>query len=332
MTRAPVLTWLTASALSVLAGSLADSHAPRTARQPVPQQTYRVATNVVRLDVMASSNGRALTGLTAGDFEVLDNGVPQQVQVMTTAGNVKVLLLLDVSGSVAWGTKMQRLVKASQALWEGLGRSDEASLLTFADRFSLQATGVRDRDVFEKKLLLASGHPVGQTALWDALFAGLSLLANDVERSLVLVFTDGIDTASWCDGKKVKEVVRHAPAVVYAVTVPPAVPLSAEEAGARTEEERFRLQAVNQARESYVPKDLKELVEQSGGEMLFARSGADLPNTFVSVLERFRARYLLAYEPAGVRNDDGWHELRVGLKGRVGTIRARSGYYARPRS
>jgi VWFA-related protein len=324
----PLLTWLTASAFSVL---VAVGSTSGTARYAVRQQTYRATTNLVRLDVMASVNGRALTSLTADDFEVLDNGVPQHVQMITTAGNVRVLLLLDVSGSIAWGAKMQTLVRASQALWENLGRDDEASLLTFADRFSLEATAVRDREAFEKKLLMASGHPAGQTALWDALFVGLSLLAGDVDRSLVLVFSDGIDTASWCDSQKVKEIVRYAEAVIYAVTVPPVPALSAEEAGARTEDERFRVQAVNHARESYLAKDLKEVAEQSGGELLLGGQGQALTNTFVSVLEQFRARYLLAYEPAGVRRDDGWHELRVKLKGRAGTIRARSGYYARTR-
>lgn len=331
MTRALLLTSLTAAALSVLAGSLADGEPFGGERHVVRQQTYRAATDLVRVDVLASVNGHPLTGLTAGDFEVLDNGVPQRVQMVTTAGTVKVLLLLDVSASIAWGTKMQKLVRASQALIEGLGRDDEASLLTFADRFSLQATAIRDRDVIEKRLLVASGRPMGQTALWDALFVGLSLSASGADRSLVLVFSDGMDTASWCDDQKIRAVVRRAEAVVYAVTVPPMPPLGAAEARARTEEERFRLQAVNRARESYVPKDLKEVVEQSGGELFLAGQGEELTNTFMSVLEQFRARYLLTFEPTGVRRDDGWHELRVRLKGRAGTIRARSGYYAASR-
>ena len=327
MTRTPLLTWLTASVFSVV---VVDGGTSGPARDAGRQQTFRTETNLVRLDVMASVNGRALTGLTADDFEVLDNGVPQHVRMMTTVGKVRVLLLLDVSGSIAWGTKMQRLVRASHALLENLGRDDEASLLTFADRFSLEATAVRDREVFERTLLAASGHPVGQTALWDALFVGLSLVSGNADRTLVLVFSDGIDTASWCDARKVKQVVRYAEPVVYAVTVPPAPPLTLEEVRKGTQDERLRVQAlVNRARESFVPPDLKEVAEQSGGELLLAGQGDELTNTFVSVLERFRARYLLAFEPSGVRRDDGWHELRVSLKGRAATIRARSGYYAR---
>jgi len=328
MTRTPLLMWLTASAFSLLAADGSTSGSARDARR---QQTFRTETNLVRLDVMATVNGRALTGLTADDFEVLDNGVPQRVRMMTTVDKVRVLLLLDVSGSIALGTKMQSLVTASHALLKSLGRDDEVSLMTFANRLSLEATAVRDPEVLEKKLLAASGHPAGETALWDALVAGLSLISSEEDRSLVLVLSDGLDTASWCDAQRVKQVARYGEAVVYAVTVPAARTLTIEETRPRTPEERSRLEAINRARASYVPKDLKEVVEQSGGELFPAGQGDELTNTFVSVLERFRARYLLAYEPTGVRHDDGWHELRVALKGRAATIRARSGYYATPR-
>ena len=187
----------------------------------------------------------------------------------------------------------------------------------------------------ERELLLASSHVHigGQTALWDALFMGLSFLAREADPAFVLVFTDALDTTSWCDDQKMQEVVRRAEAVVYAVTVPPAPPLGPADPSprltGRTPEERRRfVEAVNRARASFVPMDLKAVVEESGGALLRADERDDLANTFVSVLREFRARYVLTYEPTGVRRDDGWHELRVQLKGREGTIRARRGYYA----
>lgn len=328
MTRTPLSMLLTASMLLILPASLTDGTTLAAGRQVRSPQTFRAATELVRIDVLATLNGRPLKDLTAEDFEVLDNGVAQRPQIVTTAGSVKVMLLLDVSGSIAWGAKMQRLVSASQALIGGLGADDEASLLTFADRYSVQATAVRGREVIEERLMAASAQPMGRTALWDALFVGLSLLAGEGGRSLVLVFSDGLDTASWCDGQKAREVIGHAEAVVYAVTVPALPALGPEEAEARPEEQRGWLQAINRSRESFVPKDLKDVVERSGGELFPAEQGDGLANTFLAVLDQFRARYLLTYEPTGVRRDDGWHELRVRLKGRAGTIRARSGYYA----
>ena len=311
-------------AVSVLLGASVDGHTIRAGRHGLRPQTFRSYVDVVRVDVLASRDRRPLTGLTADDFQVFDNGVPQRVQLVTTAGHVKVLLLLDVSSSLGWGDKMQALIRASQSLVEGLEPGDDASLITFSNRVSLRATALRSREVVEKELLIASGHTGGGTALWDALFTGLSFLARDAGRALMLVFTDGIDTVSWCKDKETQEVVRRAEAVVYAVTVPPLPPVGPEDVSAR----RGRLDAENRARASYVPMNLKEVVEESGGELFLLRQGEELTNAFVSILQEFRARYVLTYEPTGVRRDDGWHELRVRLKGKKGTIRARRGYYA----
>ncbi len=321
---------LTVAALTASA-SVLDREMIRAERDTGQHQTYRTALDVVRVDVLASQNGRPLTGLTPGDFEVFDNGVLQHVQVATTANGVRILLLLDVSSSLGWGAKMQALTRASQSVVERLEGEDEASLMTFSDRLSLLASSVRDRVAVERQMLAISPKSGERTALWDAVFVGLSFAAREPGPSVVLLFTDGIDTASWCDAQRIREVIKHTEAVVYAVTVPPIPATGPGVVRADTEEERERLQTIDRARESFVPKDLKEVVEQSGGELFLAGRGEELADRFVTVLREYRARYLLTYEPTGVGRDDGWHQLRVRLKGRAGMTRARAGYYARPR-
>ena len=37
----------------------------------------------VRIDVLVTENGRPVRGLQAGDFDVLDNGVPQPVDLVS---------------------------------------------------------------------------------------------------------------------------------------------------------------------------------------------------------------------------------------------------------
>jgi hypothetical protein len=59
-----------------------------------------------------------------------------------------------------------------------------------------------------------------------------------------------------------------------------------------------------------------------------AADGADLSRQFVGVLREFRSRYLLIYEPTGVRRDDGWHEVKVRLKNGRADVKARPGYFA----
>jgi len=49
---------------------------------PLQQPTFRASVEVVRVDVLATSRGVPIEGLTAADFELLDNGVPQVIDAV----------------------------------------------------------------------------------------------------------------------------------------------------------------------------------------------------------------------------------------------------------
>jgi len=276
-------------------------------QQPSPP-VFRTGVDLVRVDALVVEGGRPVRGLTASDFEILDNGIPQRVMLATTAGDVAIALVLDTSGSVK-GEKLRDLIRASQALVGMLQPNDEASLLTFSDRVSLQAGSVRDPAVVAKALVEARAS--GRTAMWDALFAGMSFVAGDSGRALVLLFTDGFENSSWLPEEQVMQSLKRSDVVVYVVKAKPA---------------EGELQA--RATIENAGRALETIASQSGGSVFQAESGGRLREQFVGVLNEFRARYLLTYEATGVRRDDGWHTLTVRLKRGKGRVQARPGYYA----
>src|SRR3954466_2860650 len=74
------------------------------AAQPPPsgQQRFRSSVNAVRVDVLAMDDRRPITGLTAADFELRDNGVVQDIQLVDTQElPLGIVCALDVSDSVA---------------------------------------------------------------------------------------------------------------------------------------------------------------------------------------------------------------------------------------
>ena len=282
------------------------------------QQTpvFRVSVERVRLDALVTAGGRPLEGLTAADFDVLDNGVPQRVDVATTAGDVTMVLVLDTSGSVE-GTRLEHLVAASQTVVDLLSPGDTALLITFSDRLALSTWSVRSQASVRAALVgaQASGH----TAMWDALFAGLSFASGDSGRSLVLLFTDGIENASWLTEKMVTESLKRTESVVCAVN--PVIDLRQDSPAQRSQN---TLSAAGRML-------LWKVVEQTGGSLLEADWSEKLSQQFASIVREFRSRYLLLYEPAGVGRDDGWHRVEVRVKSRSAKVRVRPGYYATPR-
>ena len=268
--------------------------------------TFRSGVDLVRLDALVTQGGKPVVGLTADDFDVLDNGVRQRLRVATTAGSVSVVLVLDTSGSLE-GPQLDQLIRASQAVVGLLRPEDDVSLATFSYRLLLPAGSSRDPAAI--RAALASAKAGGPTAMWDALFGGLALAAGSGGRSLVLLFTDGLENFSWLREQDVAEAVKRSESVIYLVRPPePVVPSSAL-AGAKI--------------------SLHRVVDRTGGAVIDTDTFGQLPQRFTAVLEEFRARYLLTYEPTGVRRDDGWHKVEVRVKGGRGTVKTRPGYYAR---
>ena len=104
-----------------------------------PQQppTFSTGVELVYVDVFVSHDGRPVGGLTAADFEVLDDGAPQTIElVLREQRPLYAILLLDTSGSVA-GEKLDQLRSAARAFLEDLGKDDRAVLLTFSHEVRL---------------------------------------------------------------------------------------------------------------------------------------------------------------------------------------------------
>ena len=266
------------------------------------QPTFRAGVSVVRIDVLATDNGRPIPYLTANDFEIVDNGKPQQVgSVMGDTEPLDVLFTLDRSASTR-GETMMRLRESAAALLQALDADDRAGLLTFNHRFQLVVPLGSKADVARA---LGDVEPDGSTALLDASAIALALTAGSSRRTLVLLFTDGVDTLSWLPERTVLESARGSEAVLYAVTVPnnprAARPLMSDDA------------------------QLRRLAEATGGRLLRANAASQLRERFIEVLREMRARYVITYTP-GDGETPGWHALSVRLKNHKGRVAIRAGY------
>jgi VWFA-related protein len=281
------------------------------------QQTFRSGVDVVRVDALVTAGRREVTGLTPADFEVRDNGVLQTVDTIAFESlPLTVTFVLDTSGSVA-GDKMQHLSSAVDLILRGLREQDRVGLVTFSHRVWQRVP--LTRDVAQVRRVLAAAKAVGGTSLNDAVYAGLALSESQDSRALVLVFSDGMDNASWLGDETVERAARRADAVVYGVAVSANVTGTYQVRGNR---------ATNRERPEYLPGQtdfLEAVAAATGGRLIKADATDDLPKAFDQILQEFRTRYLITYSPRGV-DTPGWHAIDVKIKGRRADVRARRGY------
>src|SRR5262249_39426908 len=108
---------------------LAIAGAPRPGQQT---PTFTSGVEVVRVDVLVTSGGLPVGGLTRNDFELLDNAVAQRIDVLASDQTpVNVVLAFDTSGSLT-AERREHLRSAATGLLDGLRPSDKAGLITFS--------------------------------------------------------------------------------------------------------------------------------------------------------------------------------------------------------
>jgi VWFA-related protein len=292
--------------------SLLVSLPPAAAQVP----SFPASVESVYLDVFVARDGRPVMGLKAADFEVLDNGVRQAV---TLVGLERVplvaIMVFDASGSVI-GAKRDDLKAAGRTFLAGLRDQDQATLVAFSHELRVAVPHASDRAAVRRALDgLGAG---GGTALWDALYAGLTLPASG--RPMVVVFTDGEDNMSWLSAERVRAVAEESEALVHVVAIVP------------PPEEAFTLDGrARRAGEPAFLRSLRGIAEVTGGRLWPVGASAELERTFVRILAEMQSRYLLSYEPAGVERE-GRHRLQVRVKGHRGSVRSRRGYLVQARA
>lgn len=296
----------------------------------LPAQTpkFSVAVDAVRLDVLVMDRGRPVPGLAIEDFELRDNGVIQRIRSVTREEvALDAVLVLDRSDSLA-GEPLQHLREAARALAAHLSPQDNASLLTFSHQVTRPARLSTDRAALAAALDAVT--PSGATALFDAVYTALILRGQSFNRTMILVFSDGLDTASWMPPSTVIEFARQIDAVVYAVMFSTEMP-SPPAATMLALPGRAPVTTVAAPEEPNVPGFLKAITEVTGGQLLHTRRETGLRDLFVAVLRDMKARYVMTYAPAGVERT-GWHAIDLRLTRRKGVVTARRGYFVAPQT
>ncbi|HEX6974992.1 MAG TPA: VWA domain-containing protein, partial [Vicinamibacterales bacterium] len=224
-----------------------------------------------------------------------DNGVLQQIdRVSFEKIPLNVVLTLDMSGSLE-GERMARLQDAAGAMLDGLKEDDQAALVTFSHMVA-QRSGLT-KDTAAVRRAVSTMTSFGYTSLIDGAFTGMMLAQSDPDRALEIVFSDGVDTSSWLRAEAAIDAAKRSDTVVYCVY-----------AGPRR-----------------APEFLRDLAEFTGGHVFENPDPNALRPTFTRILSEFRQRYLVTYSPRDVA-PGGWHQLRVGVKNRRYTVKARPGY------
>src|SRR6185295_2443327 len=142
---------------------------------------------------VTDAQGRLVPDLDRDQFTILDNGKVQNVTVFENETQpFTAVVILDFSASMT--ANLDRLKQATEQFLIRMLPADKAQVGAFSDKIQFSGTFTSDRDDLIGALRdLQFGNP---TRLYDAIWESIDLLEGIERRKVVVIFTDGEDTAS----------------------------------------------------------------------------------------------------------------------------------------
>jgi Ca-activated chloride channel homolog len=288
-------------------------------QQPVKQDqvpTITVQTRLVNVAVnVVDKTGAPVGGLQKDDFEIAEDGKTQKIAYFDRESTtpLSIVLAIDASESVLRDERLEK--NAAKHFVNALLREqDELDLMEFAD-------SVREIVPFtsSKKRIESGLNEIqhgSSTALYDAIYLASDRLAETKNeagrRRVVVLITDGEDTAKGSRYAQALEQAQRAGAMVYSIII---VPIAAD-AGRSTGGEHALIQ----------------MAQDTGGKYYYVEDPRDLEPAFARVSDDLRTQYVLGYYAPQKAGDGAFRSIRVRMKdaelrGKY-ELRHRNGYYA----
>jgi Ca-activated chloride channel family protein len=272
---------------------------------------FHVSVDAVYLDVVViGADGLFQSGLTAKDFEVLEEGVPQVISYFADEPTpITVLVLLDTSSSIK--RSLEGVKSAAVNFLRRLDIGDKAALAFFNHNLRFVTPFTDDQETLAQgvKSMRASG----LTALYDSVLTSLERLSDVEGRKALLVFSDGADSWPAAGGsnatmKDVFESGRRSEAGIYTIGFLGAMPTG---------------YGVNQG-------FLGRLARESGGRAFFPKGAKELNKTFAQIHAELSSQYRIVYVPKKAAQEGEWRNIEVRIKGTTHlTARTRLGYFGK---
>jgi VWFA-related protein len=323
----------------------------------VAQPSQQVQPTTLRVDVrlvnvvatITDSKGKFVPDLTADDFTILEDGVPQKITHFTQDHNVPVSvgILLDTSGSMAG--KMRAATAAVERFLHNIHANDDIFLMTFARNIVVEQDFTSDRKKLAKAL--ASLSVGGSTLLYDGLNEAIEKVETGRhDKRAILVISDGIDAGSKASTlDAVLSTIRGAEVLVYGLGTAPSVYADPNE------HVPFTLPTPSSAARGPAPVAnrgsgnrrsggnsssgvnmtvLNQFAANSGGRSFlladtFINEGtSEIDKILTMIAEELRGQYTLGYYPSEPDNGS-FHTIKVTTRNKE-TVRTRTGYQGRP--
>jgi Ca-activated chloride channel family protein len=267
-----------------------------------PENMEQVDVDLVELyTTVTDSSGQNVRGLTAADFEVLEDGKPQKLAKFEQVENLPLTLGFLIDTSISMATSLGEAQRAAASILHSLMTpKDHAFGIGFSFQPYLVMPPTDDVEGLIQALDGLRAH--GRTSIHDAVVTGLYYFRSTKGQRAMILLTDGDDNASSTPWPTALDYARRSGVAIFTVGLD--IPLHDREARNK----------------------MSELAAATGGRVFYISHAEELTGVFTQIEQELRSRYLLAYNSDRKADDLGFRPVEVKVKRGLKARTAR-GYY-----
>jgi Ca-activated chloride channel homolog len=307
---------------------------------PKGSPSFKVETNVVTVDVAVVDNkGHFIPGIPKGNFRVLEDNVPQQIQSFSLGeAPMTVSLLIEFSGKFNqyfYGPAWYQTLAASYGFVQTLKPEDYVAVIAFDMKPEILSDFSMDRRKTYDALQRLRIPGFSEINLFDALVDAEERMSGIEGRKAIVLIASGIDTFSKLTFDKARKAIQEGGVPIYALGTMQTIREIIDSRGGMGAIQRMDfLQGDNQ---------LRTFTKETGGQAFFPRFYGEFPSIFQSIAQALRNQYSIAYAPTNAARDGKFRKIKVELVSPTGeplrvtdekgkpvkyTIYAKAGYNA----
>jgi VWFA-related protein len=322
--------------------------------------TIKMDTALVTIPVsVLDRDGKFVPFLKKRDFRLYEDGVEQDIEnLISVETPFHVTLMIDTSNSTMF--RLEDIQDAAFAFVKQLRENDQVMIVSFDGKIRFHCDFTSDYETLRQAI--GETRTGGSTKLYEAVDKVVDRLEQVEGRKAVVLFTDGVDTASRrANYQNTIDKVEESGDLVYPIrydteneqqggAVPSANPSPWPYPSPSPYPPNRRKWPFDNLASPMFPqwpsrapsggagtssgeyrkaaRYLQELADRSGGRLYQADSLYNLSQAFSNIAEELRHQYSLSYYPNNSKKDGAYRRVKVRLEKSGLIVRAREGYRA----
>jgi VWFA-related protein len=270
--------------------------------KPLEVSDKSQVSSVLLEPLVVDVEGKPINGLKQADFHVLEDGVPQLIEMAEPESAATTYTLL-VDSSQSMSRRLDFVREAAANLGRFLRADDEIVVAPFTKTLGTITGPTKDRETVAGAV--AAIDAKGGTAILDCVKTLGGRLTGQTSRQIVVLITDGYDENSTTSFTDALKAFKASEATLYVVAI-------GGVAGISLKGEDL----------------LKRLASETGGRAFFPAREEQLTDVHHLIAADVQDRYMVSYTPTNQKADGTWRSIVVSTNNPAYRVRVRDGYRA----